>query len=744
MKILGVVMSAISEGSPMVVKWCDECRGVLPLDPQKQSFEGKIFKFCSNECQTEWSSQRKIACRDGFSEDLSESKAAGIAAPLLAEKVRADFDFEGMDLSVDPAKDFYHYAVGKWIQKNPLPEGYPRWGSFGEISKNNIEKIKNILENGFEVQSHSDHLLLSLYQSFLNLDQQNGEGIAPISHLFDYIHAISNHSELNEMFAILHRSGIDVFFGLHVQPHPKDNSFNILSIEEGILNLGDYEIYLEKFDTPANQNAKKREEYIQYVTRLFTLSGESREDANAMARTVFAFEQEMATHFFTKEERRDVEKTTNLFSIEELQQRFGFPFTQFFSVLEVQPKEFNVSNPFLLQRMAELFDKTDPNRFKLYLRLTCLNRMASALGTQFYDLKFNFHSKVMRGIETAKPVKERAIEACGVYLGDAIGKIYVSKFFSPEKKAKVVEMVNTVREAFAIQISALNWMEPETKARAIKKVQAMAVQVAYPDAEHWTDYEPLQNISAGSPLAENLLEIMKFKTQREFDKLAKPVDRLDWPWSPQTVNACNSFNLNKINFPAGILQYPFFTQDPAVNWGAFGMVICHEIIHSFDDQGCKYDLQGNQKEWWQREDKERFDAHAKLIKEQFDDYSMVFTDGTSQNVRGGLCLGENIADLGGLNIAYTAFQLSQKTNPLPVINGFTPEQRFFLSFAQVWRNKATDEFVKNALANDPHSPPLWRVNGTLSQMPEFRAAFSLPENCPMVIPKEKRSTMWSL
>lgn len=730
--------------SPSSRAYMDACMGcsqALPENPFLSLWEEVFVPFCGEECAKKWNVEKAAVPHDGFTEDETANRVQ-IAASGLSPRSSA-FDFSGMDLSVHPKDDFFHYAVGNWIKENEIPEGYSRWGTFSQLAKMNTERLKNLFQGDFQVESHDDELAINFYNSYCNLEKQEEAGLTPVQGLLDQINDICDVEGLVRTIGALQASGFSVFFSKGAAPHPKDNTKNILHVGQGGLNLGDYEIYLEEHDTEANKNAEKRAAYHQYLETIHTLAGASEAEAKASAAAVFTIERELATAFLTKEERRDVELTTNLFTVEEANAEFQFDTRLLFAAIGINPEVMDVTNPRLVKKAFSILGSADLPMIKDYLKFKCINAVAPALGKSFYDAHFHLYSRVMSGVEESKPLEERATDSTMGYLGDAVGKLYVKKFFSPEKKARVVEMVDVVKEAFAERIAKLNWMEDQTKEKAIEKVQQMIVQVGYADDEHWTDYSSLNGITADRPLASNMLDILRFEEQRDLSKLGKDVDRHDWPWPPQTVNACNSPDLNKINFPAGILQEPFFTDDPAVSWGAFGMVICHEIIHSFDDQGRKYDLHGNQADWWTEADAERFEAHAKVIVEQFNNYPMNFADGTSQNVRGELCLGENIADLGGLNIAFAAFKKTLETHPLEDVNGFTPEQRFFLGYAQVWRNKIKDALARNFLNNDPHSPALWRVNGALSQIPEFKEAFSLPDECSMVIPEDKRSKMWT-
>ncbi|MCB1136971.1 MAG: M13 family metallopeptidase, partial [Chlamydiia bacterium] len=363
------------------------------------------------------------------------------------------------------------------------------------------------------------------------------------------------------------------------------------------------------------------------------------------------------------------------------------------------------------------------------------------LGEDYDQLLFHMYNTVLKGVETPRPRVERAVDATNSALGEALGRAYVRRYFPPEMKANVTEMVELIRAELIDRIECLSWMTPETKARAQEKVNKMTLQIGYPEDGGWIDYSSL-DLKPDDVLAAHQMRINMFDVQRDLDRVGQPVNRDEWYWPPQTVNACNIPNMNQINFPAGILQHPVLTSEEAINWGAFGMIIAHEIIHSFDDEGRKFDAEGNVRDWWMPEDGQRFEAHADILRRQFDSYSVQFSDGEEAFVNGAMCLGENIADLGGLIVSHSAFMRSLEGKEQETIDGFTPEQRFFLGYAQVWHYIATDDAARLRIATDPHSPPLWRVNGALSQIPAFRKAFGVAKDCPMWIKDELQSQMW--
>jgi len=651
------------------------------------------------------------------------------------------FDWEGMDTSISPGDDFYHYAVGTWMKEAKIPKGRPSWGTFNVIHQENIRKIQSLFSSDFVAKTHDEKLLGQFYDSYKNIGLQNEAKLEPIRSLLESITSIGSVEELIHTLGDLNKKGFSAFFTMGVGSHPYEGKKPILYIGEAHLNLPDYEIYLDKFDTETNNHEMKRNKYLSYVESMFVLLGYSKEEAKQKANNIYSLEKSFAKDFYTKEERRDVLRRTNLYDYDKLQVDIPFTYEPFFNRMEMIPTSINVMNPKSLASIIEKIRNENLETLKTYLEFTVANSLAPYLGENFYALYFDLYGKTLHGISAPKPIDERAVEASSRFLSDPLGKAYVSRFFSHEKKEQALEMVDLIKKAFVQKIGELNWLEEPTKQKALEKLQKMLVLVGYPDDEDWVDFSSL-TLDENQPLASNMLRIFAFHAKEEIERLKKEINPKQWQMGAQEVNACNVLTENKIIFPAGILQSPFFSEDPAICFGAFGMIISHEIIHSFDDQGRHFDAQGKQANWWQEKDLSHFESHARVIKEQFDRYAITFQDGSKQFVRGQLCLGENIADLGGVIIAYSAFEEYLKKHTVSTVKGFSPEQRFFLGCAQLFKTKKTEPFEKQALNNDPHSPPLWRINGTLSQVPAFRKAFALPDDCPMA-ELENPSYMWT-
>lgn len=638
------------------------------------------------------------------------------------------FDFSGMDTSILPSDDFYRYACGKWLENTEIPDAESYWGSFANLDKQVNDNLMLIMKSLNPLNSHEEKLCKTLYDSAINFTKRNEVGIMPLQYSLNKIDQIDSLDTLLEVTAELMKVDAKVFASFDIYTHPFDNKKAIIHLDDGGIGLPDPEMYLKQKDTSANRHAEKREKYGHYINNLFHLAGLKIQDAPDK---IMKIETELAKVFLAKEDRKDSEKVTNVMVVD------GF-WRQIFINWGIDPQlEVNVRNPNFLNRLDKLIEDEPLDNLKVYLKFHLLRALASSCGQDLYDLHFNFFRKELLGIKEQKPIDEGTTELVSDSLGHAVGKVYVQKHFSPIKKQKVQEMVIIVKEALLEKIRGLDWMQEPTKLKAIEKVQKMVVEIGYPDEDYWTNYGKL-SLDVEKPFIDHAIAIKTFDFNNNIQKLQEPIDKKNWSRSPQIVNAFNYWGENKIVLPAGILDYPFFTSDDALSWGAFGMVLAHEIIHSFDDIGRKYDADGNQADWWQKEDSEAYEAHSNKIVEQFNNYAVTFDDGTSIQVNGKMTLGENIADLGGLTVSFSAM----KTQGYETIDGFTPEQRFFFGFVQIWRMKFRDDFLKRLVNNDSHSAPEWRVNGTLSQMKEFKQAFNLPDDCRMVLPEHQRSRMW--
>jgi putative endopeptidase len=648
-------------------------------------------------------------------------------------------DPRNMDTSVKPCDDFYHYADGSWIKANPVPADKSRWGSFEELADRNRDTLKAILD---EVSAKKTWPAGSLeqkvgdfYASGIDEAAIEKAGTSPLKPLLAVVDGLRSPGDLASVLGRLRAAGMGAGFGFGVAQDPRESTRYIGSLNQGGLGLPDRDYY-----TKDDAKSKAiRDQYVAHVAKMLELAGHAHEAAAAEAAVVLDIETKLATASLTRVENRDPQKTYNKMTLAELQALgAGFDWTRYFAAVGVkQVPALNVRQPQFFRAFAGTAASVPAAEWRTYLQWHVVRGMADSLTKAFQDESFAFDGKVLNGVPQQEKRWMRVQAATDRALGEALGQLYVRRAFSPEAKAKMVALVANLRAALKERIDKLEWMGPETKAQALRKLAAFNVKVGYPDK--WRDYSAL-TITRGS-YAENLLRAQRFETARNLAKLGQPIDRTEWGMTTPTVNAYYSSTMNEIVFPAGILQPPFFDPkaDDAVNYGGIGAVIGHEMGHGFDDSGSQFDADGNLKNWWTEADRAAFKAHTDKLAQEFDAFEAL----PGEHVNGRLTLGENIGDLGGLTIAYAALEktLSGKPRPAP-IDGFTPEQRFFLNWAQVWRQTVRDEAQRVRLATDPHSPGKFRVNGPLGNMPEFFSAFGCADGSPMVRPADVRTSIW--
>lgn len=546
---------------------------------------------------------------------------------------------------------------------------------------------------------------------------------------------LKGNKELPALLGELRINGLGGAFNFIVAQDAKESTRYIGILSQGGLGLPDRDYYLKE-----DQRSKEiRDKYVAHVARMLELAGEKAEAARADAAIVMNVETHLAKASFTRVENRDPQKTYNKMTLAELE-KLGpaFSWKSFFDELGVkQVPDLNVRQPQFFKAFVEMSATVQPEQWRAYLRWNIINAMADSLTKPFEDESFAFRGKALNGIPQQEERWKRAQAATGRALGEALGQLYVRQAFSAEAKARMIEMVENLRAALKDRIEGLDWMSPETKAQALRKLTAFGVKIGYPDK--WRDYSKLE--ITPTSYAENLIRARRFESARNLAKLGKPIDRTEWGMTPPTVNAYYNSTLNEIVFPAGILQPPFFDPkaDDAVNYGGIGAVIGHEMSHGFDDSGSQFDADGNLKNWWTEADRTAYKSRTDLIVKQFNSHEPL----PGEHVNGRLTLGENIGDLGGLKIAYAALQKALAKNGRPgPIDGFTPEQRFFLNWAQVWRTSIRDQALRVQINTNPHSPGMYRVNGPLSDLPEFHQAFGCNANDAMVRPKEDRPSIW--
>ncbi|MEO8439069.1 MAG: M13 family metallopeptidase [Spartobacteria bacterium] len=679
----------------------------------------------------------------------TEPKPA-VTAEAHVEKNPPALDPKNMDTSVKPGDDFYKYANGNWLKNNPIPPEYSRWGSFNELIEKNNEGLREIAEKAAklapqdadapkiekaaasELQKVGD-----FYASGMNEEAINQAKVGPLQDEMKRIDAVTDLTSLTQETGRLHSMGVEVLFGFTSGQDDKNSTKVIAQAYQGGLGLPDRDYYTK--DDEASK--KLRDQYVAHVTKMFTLLGDSPEAAAQQARKVLQIETALAKPARTRVELRDPQKNYNKMSQAELQKLMpNFKWDDYFQVLELPaPGPINVGQPDFFKSTNDALKTVSLDDWKTYLRWHLVHGAAPMLSQELVDENFAFYGKTLTGAEKLKPRWKRVIATIDNEIGEALGKLYVADHFPPQAKERALEMVNNLKAALADRIKTNDWMDDATKKEALKKLAAFNVKIGYPD--HWRDYSLLE-IDRG-PYVSNVLRSDEFEVARTLAKIGKPVDRDEWGITPPTVNAYYNPNLNEIVFPAGILQPPFFNPDAddAVNYGGMGAVIGHEMTHGFDDQGRQYDAEGNLKDWWTAASSKAYNERAKAIIDQYAAYEPL----PGMHVNGELTQGENIADIGGLKLAYAAFKKAQAAHPEMAdkkIDGLTPDQRFFLAWAQIWRANQRDEETKLWLNTDPHSPSRFRVIGPVSNMPEFQKAFALPEGSKMMRPENERANIW--
>ena len=656
------------------------------------------------------------------------------AAPVNSSKI--SLDLAAMDKNVSPRTDFYSFANGTWVKNNPVPAAETRWGSFDELREENNRKVRVLIEevasDKAAVKGSSRQQLRDFYLTAMDTVQLEVQGYKPVMPYLEKVNAISDKTSLIQTSAELQRSGLRGIFRLYVTRDMKKSDQNIIYLSQGGLSLPDRDYYLkseERFLTI-------REKYIAHVSKMLGMIGYK--DPAGSARQILNLETEMAKASMSRVDMRDEEKTYNPFTWTELQNHApSVAWKNYFSGLRC-PTSYPivVNQPEFVKKMSALVDSVPLATWKTYLTWRTLTSAADNLSSSFEKEDFNFYSTVLNGQQEMKPRWHRTVSAANGTLGEIVGELYIKKYFSEQAKQRVESMVKNILTVYQSRIRELDWMSPETKQKALVKLAAFRTKLAFPDK--WKDYSKIE-ITRDSYLA-NSIRAAEFTFDDMISDLGKPVDRDEWQMTPQTVNAYYDPTLNEICFPAAIMQPPFFYADgdDAVNYGAIGAVIGHEITHGFDDQGSKYDETGNLKDWWTEADRKAFDARAKLLVDQYSKFEAL----PGVFVNGELTLGENIADLGGLSVAFQAYMLSLKDKEKVVMEGLTPEQRFFLGYAQLWKGNIKDEALHQRIMTDPHSPGKYRVTGVVTNLPEFYSAFDVKQGDAMHRSESKRARIW--
>jgi putative endopeptidase len=661
-----------------------------------------------------------------------------VAPALFAEQelIPNGFDVAYMDTSVSPGDDFYRYANGLWQDQTEIPEDRSRWGAFDTLGENNWRRIRNLLE---EVAADpgpvgtSRAKIAAFYNSAMNTETIDAVGISPLEPEFVRIDAISDLGDLARYVAEAHAGIGSPFFDAYAYADQKNNSEVIMQFIQGGLSLPDRDYYFEE------KHAEYLPQFVEHMATMLELAGTPSEQARAEAELILAFETQLAGFSKTVAELRDPEANYHMMSREEAATALApFPLETYLETLGVPASETYVDLRQLayLESLAGLLAETPFADIKAYLRWHALSSAAPYLASEFDEEDFRFFSTVLHGTPEQSPRWKRAARELDDAIGFAVGEIYVARYFPPAVRDRLNGMVDMMREVLADRIEDLDWMSDETKASAFEKLDAFRVAIGYPP--EWRDYTGLE--FAADTYYQNVLNGARFETRRDIAKLSKPFDKTEWLMSPQMVNAYYQPSAGQLVFLAGILQPPFFDPelDDAVNFGGICAVIGHEITHGFDDKGRKYDAEANLNNWWTDEDTVKFTERAQLLVKQYNGYEVL----PDVHVQGDQTLGENIADLGGVSIALEALQRSLAHKKMGLIDGFTPEQRFFIAWAQIWRTKYRDDALKSYVTTNVHSPGHLRAIGPLVNVPEFYTAFGITEDDPMWLSPEQRTKIW--
>ena len=645
------------------------------------------------------------------------------------------FPLENLERTCKPCDNFYQFAMGGWMKANPIPAEYPSWGTFTQLRDNNLSAMRTILEAAAKANppvNSNEQKIGNFYRSCMDTTAIEAQGIKPIASDLAAIDAINDRKTLDAEIATLQREGANVLFRFSSGQDYKDSTRVIAQAGQGGLGMPDRDYYFRDDE----KSKQLRADYVQHVTKMFQLAGDAPDKAAVEAKTVMDMETTLAKASRTRVELRDPEKNYNLMTLAQMKTLTpDWPWENFFRAVTVPPiEQVNVRQPEFFKEVNQELHTVALSDWKIYLRWHLIHASAPALSNGFVEENFDFYGRKLSGTKEILPRWKRCVQSTDQNLGEALGQTYVEKYFPPAAKARAKEMVNNLIAALRADVPTLSWMGPETKKEALAKLEAFNVKIGYTDK--WRDYSKL-TIDRG-PYADNVRRSIEFEQVRQIAKIGQPVDRTEWGMTPPTVNAYYSATMNEIVFPAGILQPPFYNPDAddAVNYGGIGAVIGHEISHGFDDQGSKFDGKGNIHEWWTPDDRKNFTERGDCVVKQFDGYEV--EPGLRQN--GKLVLGESIGDLGGLAIAYAAYEKSIEGKRPPDIDGFTPEQRFFLGWAQVWGTNQRAEAARLQTNTDPHPLPQFRGNGPLSNMAEFAKAFGCKKGDAMV--REQACKIW--
>mgnify|MGYP002623411035 CR=1 FL=1 len=660
---------------------------------------------------------------------------------LKTKELQSGINRANLDTTVNLKDDFYQYACGGWMKLHPLPSEYARYGSFDKLSDDNQQQIKDLVLEMAEANNKQGTIaqkIGDLYNLGMDSLTLNKQGAKPIANRLATIAQIKSQTELENQISDMHLSGISAFFGLFGEAHPTNSDLKIAWLWQSGMGMGDLDYYLE------TDEEKLRQEYKKMMTQLFDLSGYSqligkKGQEQALTEAVFAIELKLAQVAMDKNDRRDPQKTFNYISLADLKHLLSnFDIEKYLASMALTNIDsVNVGQPEYFKSLNLLFKDIPLEDMKSYLAWMTILNAAPYLSDDFVNIHFNYYGKVLSGKEENRPRWKRVISVINGTLSEAVGQMYVDKYFPKEAKERMLNLVHNLKDALKIRIEENTWMTKETKVAALEKLTTFHVKIGYPDK--WRDYSNLE--IKNDSYYENIIRSNRFETVYQLSKINKPVDKDEWLMSPQTVNAYYNPTTNEICFPAAILQPPFFDMnaDDAANYGAIGVVIGHEMTHGFDDHGSQYDKDGNLKNWWQEADAEHFAQRTQVLVEHFNKIEVL----PGVHADGKFTLGENIADNGGLQVSFLAMTKAMANGEIKdTLDGFTPQQRFFLAYANVWADNIRDEEIKQRTKVDPHSLGRWRVNATLQHIDAFFEAFDIHENDKMYLAPEKRALIW--
>ncbi|MBQ7690323.1 MAG: M13 family metallopeptidase [Muribaculaceae bacterium] len=664
--------------------------------------------------------------------------AALAVAPAAAEAQTHGLNRADMNLSVNPGDDFYEYAGGGWMRANPLKPEYPSYGVFNDLAEKNREQLKELfaeLATTTHARGTVGQKVTDLYNLAMDSDRLNREGAAPLKADLAEV-ATFKKTNLTPFLAKTHLTLGNPFFGIFVETDLKNSDMNAMWVSAGTSGLPDRDYYLS---TDADSK-KLQQQYRDFMAQMYVLcAGYKKKDAQRAAKLIYDIEYQFAEAEMDRAEARDLTKLYNIRTLDQLQQDYpAIQWRQYFDLMGVKGVEWVIlEQPRVMETAQKLMSTLTETQMRDYFTWEVINRSAGHLSDEIGETSFDFYGRKLNGQKERQQRWKRAQNIPNSLLGEAVGELYVSKYFAHGSKEKMLTLIGNLRKSLASHIASLTWMTDQTKVNALVKLNSFTVKIGYPDK--WRDYSGLA-VDPAKPLYENIKAATIYETRRNLDKFGKPVDKEEWGMTPQTVNAYYNPTTNEICFPAAILQAPFFDveADDATNYGAIGVVIGHEMTHGFDDQGRTFDAEGNMVDWWTPADADRFTEQAEKLAAQFDEYIVV----GDLHANGHLTLGENIADQGGLRIAFDAFRQTQQFKDGKELDGFTPAQRFYLSYGRIWAQNSTDEFLHQITKSDPHSIGRLRVNATLRNIDTFFEAFDIHPGAKMWRDPADRAIIW--